>query len=142
MSAVELFLSRLADPKLNGRDRWRCACPCCGERNRSTLSVGVGDSGAVLVKCWKSGCAPEAIAQAVGLELEDLFPPRDGWAPPLKRRRMLSAWQCLKAHEFETTLIWVAAQNLANGHTLTPEDLKRLSTAAMRVAELAAETRE
>jgi hypothetical protein len=73
VSAVDLLLSRLDQPRANGRDRWRCACPVCGEKNRSTLSIGVGDSGAVLVRCWKSGCGPDEIVAAVGLEIEDLF---------------------------------------------------------------------
>jgi hypothetical protein len=87
-SAVERLLSRLEGARSNGRDRWRCACPVCGGKNRSTLSIGIGDNGCALVKCWKDGCAPDAIAAAVGLDLRDLFPPRDASAPPLNRRRL------------------------------------------------------
>lgn len=129
---ADTVLSRL-EAKPNGRDRWRCACPVCGERNRSTLSIGVGETGAVLLKCWKSGCSPEQIAAAVGLELSDLFPPRDSYAPPAKRRRLITAGQALEVVEFEATLVWVAAQNLANGHALTPDDLARLSAAVQRI---------
>ena len=105
MSPVDLLLSRLDSPRPNGRDRWRAACPCCGERNRSTLSVGVGDSGCVLVKCFKNGCGPDEIARAVGLDLEDFFfPPRDSSGRAAAPRRMLTAAQALELLGAEATL--------------------------------------
>jgi len=139
VSAIDLLLSRLDNPRSSGRDRWRSACPVCGGHNRSTLSVGVGDAGVVLVKCFKSGCGPEAIAQALGLALEDLFPPRGSSGPPLKRRRMVPAHQALEIVAFECLLVWTAAFNLANGHALTTEDLERLSVAGSRIQAIVQE---
>lgn len=138
---IDELLARLDGPRPTGRDRWRCACPVCGGRNRSTLSVGVGDADAVLLKCWKEGCGPEQIARAIGLEFEDLFPPRDSHAAPEKRRRMLSDRQALELLERESLLAWTAAQNLAAGHTLTPGDLERLSLTAKRIGLLTHEVR-
>ena len=140
MSVVEALLSRL-DPKQTGRDRWRCACPVCGERNQSTLSIGIGDTGAVLLKCWKSGCGPDEIAAAVGLAIEDLFPPRESLVGSPRRTRMMSAGQALDLLSFETTMVFVAANNLAAGHALKPDDLVRLNVAAQRVGELCVEAR-
>ncbi len=68
-------------------DRGRAACPVCGGRNKSTLSLGTTADGAVLVTCFKSGCSIESITAALGVEVADLFPPRE--ASPVKRRRML-----------------------------------------------------
>ena len=141
MSRIDAILARLDNPKPSGRDRWRCACPVCGEGNRSTLSIGVGDSGAVLLKCFKSECDPEAIAGALGLELHDLFPRSMAGSPPLKRRGLLSASQALDVLAFESSLVRLAAQNLANGHALNPGDLERLSIAAARVSAIASEVR-
>lgn len=142
--SVEQLLLRLHDPKPTGRDRWRCACPACGSTNRSTLSVGIGDTGAVLLKCWKSGCSPEQIARAVGLQLEDLFPrigTSAGGSAPLKRRAMLSARQAIDLIEFECLLVWTAASNLANGYVLTPPDRERLATAGRRIQAVIDEVR-
>jgi hypothetical protein len=136
---VQLLLSRLDSPRPNGRDRWRAACPVCGGKNRSTLSVGIGDSGVVLVKCFKTGCGPDAIAQALGLALEDLFPAQGSSGPPLKRRRMVSANQGLEIVAFECLLVWTAAFNLANGHALTTDDLQRLSVAGSRIQAIVEE---
>lgn len=137
---VETFLSRV-DAVQNGRDRWRCACPVCGERNRSTLSIGVGDTGAVLLKCWKSGCGPEEIAAAVGLDIADLFPPRDSHAAPAKRRRLITAGQALDVLDVEMTLAIVCMADMAKGEALDDATRQRLVQGAARVSLIRDEVR-
>jgi len=135
-AAVELVLSRLDDPKPSGRDRWRAACPCCGERNRSTLSVRVGDTGCVLLKCWKSGCEPGAIAAALGLELADLFPERrepGQGAGPLRRRRMVSAAQALELLDAESHFLWIVGSDWVRGQAPDAETVERLVTCVARI---------
>lgn len=93
MNPIDLVLTRL-EPFLlreSGRDRWRACCPAHGGRNPSALSIGIGDAGGVLLRCW-SGCEVEQVAHALGLELQDLFPPRRDaghLAGRMPRRRML-----------------------------------------------------
>ena len=137
---IHMILERI-DAKPNGRDRWRAACPACGGRNRSTLSIGVGDAGVVLLSCWKSGCGPEEIAAAIGLELEDLFPPRDASSAPLRRRRLISAGQALDLLDEEATLVWVVASDIARGKTVTAQTVERVIVAAGRIGELRQEVR-
>ena len=135
-----MLLARLDDPRPTGKDRWRSRCPSCGG-NKSALSVGVAEDDAVLLRCWK-GCDVQAIVSALGLSLADLFPKFEGvGSPPLARRRLLSASQCIDVIAFECLLTWTAAWNLANGHALTVEDLGRLSTAAGRIQEMVREVR-
>ena len=135
-----MLLARLDDPRPTGKDRWRSRCPSCGG-NKSALSVGIGENDSVLLRCWK-GCDVQAIVSALGLSLADLFPRFEGvGSPPLARRRLLSATQCVEVIAFECLLTWTAAWNLANGHALTPEDLGRLSTAAGRIQEMVREVR-
>ena len=86
MTPIDTVLGRLPDAKQTAPGRWRTACPACGGRSQSTLSVGEGDTGAVLLKCFKSGCDPHTIATALGLDIADLFPQRPDSAP-LKRRQ-------------------------------------------------------
>jgi hypothetical protein len=138
---VEALLARLDNPRANGRDRWRCACPVCGGTNRSTLSIGVADSGAVLLKCFKSGCGAEEIARAVGLVVEDLFPPRDGNAGPASRRRLVTAGQALELLEHEMTLAVVCMGAMARGDTLDEPTRDRLLQGAARVVLLRDEVR-
>jgi len=139
---IEVVLSRLAPYKLreNGRDRWRACCPAHGGSNPSALSIGIGHGGGVLLKCWH-GCGAQEVAHALGLELGELFPPRDSHMPRPRRIAMLTASQALEVVGFECLLIWTAAFNLANGHALTTDDLQRLATAARRVQTIIDEVR-
>lgn len=68
---VELALSRLARVTPCGSG-WKAACPAHDDVSPS-LSIGQGDDGRCLVHCF-AGCTPEAVANAMGLELRDLAP--------------------------------------------------------------------
>ena len=128
-----------------GSNQLRAACPVCGQRNTDTFSAKAGDTGAVLVKCWKSDCTPAQIADALGLEVTDLFPPREREAgkPARASRRvgMLPPMQALELIASEAFLVMVAAENLANGHSLTDTDRQRLRDAAARIQYLTDEVR-
>jgi hypothetical protein len=140
---IDTVLARLNDPKPTGRDRWRSICPSCGGSNASALSVGIGHDDAVLLRCFK-GCDASQVIGAMSLEMADLFPRTVGpgcGRPPLKRRAMLSARQAIDLIEFECLLVWTAAFNLANGHSLTADDLSRLATAALRIQSVIDEVR-
>jgi hypothetical protein len=53
-------------------DGWAGACPAHEDKNPS-LSVGLGDAGQILLRCF-AGCSAEAVVAALGLRLADLFP--------------------------------------------------------------------
>lgn len=146
MSApIDLVLSRLDGHKLreNGRDRWRACCPAHRGSNPSALSIGIGQDDAVLLKCWQ-GCSADQVAQALGLELSDLFPqrPRPGnGTAPMKRRRLISAGQALDLLDSEMTLAIVCAADMAQGKALTEQTRQRLLQGAARVTVLRDEVR-
>lgn len=73
---VGRVLDRLGDVTSGKVDQqWEARCPAHDDR-RSSLSVSVGeDDGRVVLHCH-AGCEPEAICQAIGLRLADLFPPK------------------------------------------------------------------
>ena len=58
-------------------------CPAHEDREPS-LSVGEGDDGRALIKCF-AGCTPQNITDALGLQMSDLFEHRNG--APARRRR-------------------------------------------------------
>lgn len=118
-----------------GKGRWRCICPVCGEKNRSTLSLMETDDGTVLMKCFKSECGIDAICQGLGLDVGDLFPVRLA-ASQSTRRRLLSAAQALELLEHEATVLVVVAARMVKGLTVGPDDLQRLLKAAGRIAYL------
>ena len=136
MSPIDLVLARLPRARKSGPDRWRDACPVCGERNRSTLSVGVTDAGAVLVRCFKSGCDVTAICAALGLDVADLFSDRKSSARPIRRRRLLTSDQALDLVHFEMSLVALVASDIGRGLPISAPDRARVLTAAGRIAYL------
>ena len=55
---------------------WKACCPAHADRKPS-LSIGLGEQGQVLLKCF-AGCALERIVEAMGLSMTDLFPELSG----------------------------------------------------------------
>ena len=142
MRPIEIVLSRLEGFQLreNGRDRWRACCPAHGGSNPSALSVGIGADDAVLLKCWH-GCDMEQVTNALGIEVADLFPPRESHGAPLQRRRLLPARQALDLLHDEAQLIALCGSNIAHGVELTDDDRDRCLIAAGRIAYLRDEAR-
>ena len=58
-------------PGQNGHD-WTALCPAHEDR-RASLSVSVCEDGKVLLNCH-AGCKVEAVVEAIGLTMADLFP--------------------------------------------------------------------
>lgn len=142
---IDLVLARAEGHGLRevAPGRWRCCGACHGGKNPTSVSIREGDTGAVMLKCWQ-GCDVERVAQAFGLELQDLFPakPTAGQGTsPAKRRGLITARQALDVIEREVMLTWTAAFNLANGHALTADDLMRLDVAVKRMQEVMRESR-
>lgn len=75
MTPFDRILDRLDGVRRTGDGRAMARCPAHQDR-RPSLSVSEGDDGRVLVYCF-AGCGVEAIVASVGLDLADLFPPRE-----------------------------------------------------------------
>jgi hypothetical protein len=75
MRPVDLVLDMLEDVKQRG-ESYQALCPAHDD-NEPSLSVGEGEDGRALVKCF-AGCATEAVVDALGLEMRDLFERRNG----------------------------------------------------------------
>ena len=78
---------------------------------------------------------------ALGLQLGDLYPPRQvNGTEPKRQPRLLSAGQALELLQAEATFIAVAAGNLSIGVVLTPAERERLRQAAARIGWLREES--
>jgi hypothetical protein len=135
MSPFDRVTAALLDFKRTGRDRGMARCPAHGggkERTRS-LSVREGEGGAVLVHCF-AGCEVGAVVSALGLRLEDLFPPRPR-APGAGRQadpRPFTAREVLAALRSELNVVWVLLSDVANGRELDASMRRRAGVARER----------
>lgn len=77
------MLSRLENVKKKG-EGWTALCPAHKDSDPS-LHIDLGEDGRVLLKCF-AGCETADIVAAIGLELKDLFPPKNRQLRPQARQ--------------------------------------------------------
>lgn len=59
------------EPRKSGSG-WAARCPAHEDKSPS-LSIGTGDNGGAVLHC-QAGCTPDAVVEALGLTMRDLFP--------------------------------------------------------------------
>lgn len=124
------LISLLDKVKPTGKSRWQARCPAHTDKGPS-LSIRELDDGRVLVHCF-AGCSVHEIVQAVGLELSDLFPPRESGNAKGERRPFAAA-DALRAVGFEALVVCAASAALATGEPLSSVDHERLLQAGERI---------
>ena len=136
---IELVLRGLSGVRQRQPGQWSARCPAHDDRGPS-LSVRETSDEAVLLHCF-AGCTVHDITALLGLDMADLYPPRDS-RPGDSRRppRLLTAGQALELLRQEAMLTVVAASNLSRGINLTDQDRARLLTAVGRIEYLCIES--
>jgi hypothetical protein len=129
---ADALLSKLDKVKRTGAGRWLACCPSHQDRTAS-LSIRELDDGRTLVHCF-AGCSVHEIVAAAGIELSDLFPPRDDSAQFKKgERRPFPAADILRAIAGESRFVYLCARTTHAGENLADTDLARLLLAASRI---------
>lgn len=131
---VNNILSRLDGVKEIKPDRWKAICPGHDDRNPS-LSIGRGDDGRVLLKCW-SGCESGAIVDAIGLDLKDLFLQPIKCHKPGKQRLYPNYRDILKLLRHEITVLWIIGEDMADGKAIPNDDMKTLRRAYSNIEKI------
>lgn len=73
---VQRFLNHLENVRVEG-DGWSARCPCRNDDHNPSVHVGQGKDGRVLVTCHRGdGCDVNEICSAVGISINELFPPK------------------------------------------------------------------
>lgn len=135
MSPTDKLLPHLHRVRKTGRGRWIACCPAHDDRSPS-LSLRELDDGRLLVWCG-AGCSASEVVGAVGLGLEDLFPPRDprpGHGAP-RERRPFSAADLIDLAAFEAGVVCTVVADLMAGRR--DADVDRLIEAASRLGNVA-----
>jgi len=96
------------------------------------------DDGRVLIHCF-GGCSVEEIVGAAGLQITDLFPPRqEGDRRPRERRPFLAS-DAIRALRRELHVAWLLLADVAAGKVLNDFDRKRAGIARDRCVALISE---
>ncbi|MFN7483532.1 MAG: DNA primase [Betaproteobacteria bacterium] len=133
--------STLQKVRRTGPGRWVACCPSHKDRTAS-LSVRELDNGTLLLHCF-AGCSVDAVVAALGLRMEDLFPPRDSTpgAGRKPERKPFSVNELLSALSSELRVIWVLLADMEAGKQPGPRDRQRAGIARERCAALIEELR-
>ena len=129
---IETLLSHFDGVRETGYGKYVARCSAHDDRNPS-LAISEGDNGRLLLHCW-AGCETEAVLSAVGLTFSDVMPERIGSDHSYKpMRKRFDARQVLRVLRPEAILVAIAAENIAEGITLSDDDRDRVFNAACRI---------
>jgi len=130
--SADTILQHLQKVKRTKPNTWMACCPAHVDKSAS-LSIRETESGATLIHCF-AGCAAHEILDALGLEMTDLFPPREDGKHFVKgEKRPFPAADILRAIAFESTLVLIAAADLLAGNPFNETDRARLALACSRI---------
>lgn len=130
--SADILLQHLQKIKRTGQGRWMACCPAHEDKSAS-LSIRETDDEKVLIHCF-AGCSVHEVVSAVGMDLSDLFPPRDDSAHFKKgEKRPFHAADVLRAIGFESTLVLIAAADILAGNPFNETDRARLALACARI---------
>ena len=128
--SAESILSRLHGVRKRTADQWSALCPAHDDKGPS-LSIRELDDGRTLLHCF-AGCEVADVVNAVGLELDALFPPGppDYQIKPERKPRLVTSQQALEICAVESLTVYMIAADIARGQS---PDLKRLALATARI---------
>lgn len=129
--SVAKLLSRLERVRPTKPGHWMACCPAHDDRSPS-LAIRELEDGRVLLKCF-TGCEALSILSAVGLEFQDLFPPRDLAQHVRREKYPFPAADILHAIAFEVLFVAVTASSILAGEPLNAADRERLALAVCRI---------
>ena len=129
---IDAILARLEKVTQKGKDKWSASCPAHDDKNPS-LSVGRGNNGCVLLKCW-AGCSAADVVDAMGLTMADLFPQSEQHHTRPGRQRIYPDYRMiLRMISHELTVIVIAADRICGGRKIDDHDLDLVSRSASNI---------
>ena len=137
--SVNRLLSALLRVRPRGDSSWTALCPVHQEKTPS-LSINLLPDGTVLMFCHGCGGNGQQVAEALGIPVSELFPPRPhdtpdgpgGRGPYTRNTRDL-----LAAARREALIVVLAMEDQRQGRELSLEDEHRVLEAARRLLEFA-----
>ena len=142
-SPIEKLLGRVDSPKKGGKvGQYYAFCSHQVNRRERKLSITERTDGSLLLKCW-GGCDFYEILKNLGVEVHELYPPRNlSGREPIRNSPLVSTAQCLELLYELTNRMVIAVLNFHNGVELTPNDREQLLSNAIRTIQILEMTKE
>jgi len=139
-SKLNTFLNRLDGVKTNGSFKWLAKCPAHNDRSPSLAIKLVDDR--ILIHCF-AGCSVQAVLDAIGLDMVDLFSERianPGASKPKAPR--FSPYELFPLLIQEAVILALAFDAVVSGDALADTDKQRAIQAFNAVLRLNSEVKQ
>ena len=133
MTPVEKMLGMLT--KVKGRNgSWTACCPAHNDKGPS-LAIRETEDGRVLLHCF-AGCETLHVVQALGMDMTDLFPPKNSREHPVEgKKTAFYASDLMRIIAFEALVVSICAYDMSQGKKLSEVDRERMKVSQQRIEE-------
>lgn len=108
---IDNLLSKLEKVKRTGHNKWVARC-CCHDDRTPSLSIAE-NGGTVLMHCFGCGASGVDVCDALGIDVNELFPPSDiDYKNYPQRKHTIPPDQVLFALQQECTVIYIIANDM------------------------------
>lgn len=129
---IENILKKLHKVKKTKGNEWIGCCPVHDDKTPS-MGIKLTDDGKILLHCFGCGSGGIEIIQAIGLNPEDLFPPREN-RESRSKRIYYNPETVLKSLLYESSILSLAASDIVNGIS-SNEDAQRIELAHKKILD-------
>ena len=133
LSPIELILPRLEGVVTRPNGQYFARCPAHEDKSPS-LSIKELNDGKVLVYCFAQ-CGTEAICDAMGVKMRDLFPD-GGLTHEYRRTPRWNYKDLLSILSVESAVVEIASAMISRGEVLPPTEQARLEQATQRIRQI------
>ena len=113
MSQLDVLLSRLSKVKKTGDQQWMACCAAHEDKTQS-LSIKELQDGQILIHCFAQ-CGAIEVLSAVGMDFEDLFPPKDTPNTGKHTGQRIGFADAYKMLSFEGLVLFHIAKSMQRG---------------------------
>jgi len=114
-------LSRLSKVKKTGDQQWMACCSAHEDKTQS-LSIKELPDGQILIHCFAQ-CGAIEVLSSLGMDYEDLFPPRDTPSSGKYKGQRISFSDAYKILSFEGLVLFHIAKDIHRGQKVDSERL-------------------
>jgi hypothetical protein len=130
--SIEKLLLNLDKVKRTSNNSWMACCPAHADKSPSLSIKDTGD-GRLILKCF-AGCETIDVLNAVGLDWDDVMPPKTQYTPTVKPvKHTIYATDALRILKTESQIITMAAMDITKGRTINDSELSRIKLAMQRI---------
>jgi hypothetical protein len=128
------LLKRLTNVKKKKENEWLACCPVHPDKNPS-MGIKLTDDGKILCRCFGCGASGVEIIQAVGMDVTDLFPPKEKTTYKHHTREYFNPATVLSSLAYEAAVLERAAFCFTHGEEFTDKDRERIDLASQRISD-------